>query len=174
MFSDQCSLIYLPRLIGKYKCFCEAIAKDRIRYSEYNKLERKNLDYLIEKRIVFVDENGYIRIKNYDKVLIYYWRCSIKKRKELDDMIETGLLFSESTLFSRNEQDYFNYYLNKSKFVDGLDIRNSNLHGTQKGDNKSEIHYKEYLQIMILLILVLIKINDDICLYEEIESKKTN
>ena len=81
-------------------------------------------------------------------------------------MINEGKLEFESTLFSRNEQDYFNYYLNMSEFIDGYDIRNSNLHGTQIGDRKSDIHYSRYLQILLLIILIVIKINDDICLSE--------
>ena len=84
----------------------------------------------------------------------------------LTKMINEGKLEFESTLFSRNEQDYFNYYLNMSEFIDGYDIRNSNLHGTQIGDRKSDIHYSRYLQILLLIILIVIKINDDICLSE--------
>ena len=52
-----------------------------------------------------------------------------------------------------------------SEFIDGHDIRNSNLHGTQIGDRKSDIHYSRYMQILLLLILVVLKINDDICLF---------
>ena len=29
----------------------------------------------------------------------------------------------ESTLFSKPEQDYLNYYLNKSEFINSLDLR---------------------------------------------------
>ena len=91
-------------------------------------------------------------------------------------MIEGGFLYINDSLFSKNEQDYFNYYLNKSEFVDGYDIRNANLHGTQEGDRKSNVHYTNYLQIMILLVLIVIKINDELCLYNSkfynVESNK--
>lgn len=41
------------------------------------------------------------------------------------------IIHFDSTLFSKPEQDYFNYFLNKSDFTNGLDLRNSYLHGTQ-------------------------------------------
>ena len=54
-----------------------------------------------------------------------------------------------------------------SEFIDGYDIRNSNLHGTQEGDRNSEIHKQKYMKIILLLILIVIKINDDFCLYAD-------
>lgn len=51
------------------------------------------------------------------------------------------------------------------ELIVGYDIRNSNLHGSQVGDIKSDVHYLRYIQILLLLILIVIKINDDICLY---------
>lgn len=175
LFSDQCMLIYLQRFTERYRSFCEVIVKEKVKYEEYNDYNKKILDWLIDKQIIFIDKGGYIQIKNINRVTIYkelndkevicYWRNSGEKRKEIDKMLDEGLLEVGNSLFSRNEQDYFDYYLNKSKFVDGYDIRNSNLHGTQEGDNKSDIHYSNYLQIMILLVLIIIKINDELCLY---------
>jgi len=40
------------------------------------------------------------------------------------------MIFFESSLFSKPEQRYFNYFLNKSEFTNGVDLRNSYLHGT--------------------------------------------
>lgn len=182
LFSNQCMLTYLPRFNEKYRNFCDVIARTKVRYDEYHEYERKILDWLINKKIIIVDKEGYIQIQNLNRIIIYkelnekevicYWKSSKEKRQELDIMINEGLLDVGNSLFSKNEQDYFNYYLNKSEFVDGYDIRNSNLHGTQVGDNKSDIHYTNYLQIMILLILIIIKINDELCLYNSPRYKK--
>lgn len=182
LFSNQCMLTYLPRFNEKYRNFCDVIVRTKVRYDEYHEYERKILDWLIDKKIIIVDKEGYIQIQNINRIIIYkelnekevicYWKSSNVKRKELNKMINEGLLDVGTSLFSRNEQDYFNYYLNKSEFVDGYDIRNSNLHGTQVGDNKSDIHYTNYLQVMILLILIIIKINDELCLYNSPGYKK--
>lgn len=175
LFSDQCMLKYLPSFKEKYSNFCEAIIRDKVRYDEYNEYERNSIDWLANKKLIFINEEGYIKIKNINRLIIYkelndkevicYWKNSKERIKELNIMIEEGLLYVNDSLFSKNEQDYFNYYLNKSEFVDGYDIRNANLHGTQEGDRKSDIHYTNYLQIMILLVLIVIKINDELCLY---------
>lgn len=71
----------------------------------------------------------------------------------------------ESTLFSRNEQDYFDYYLNKTKFTNGYDIRNKYLHGTNSNDKKQ--YEADYYRILKLIIIIIIKINDDLCIKED-------
>ena len=130
----------------------------------------------MEHSLIKINEEGFLKINNKERISIYaelhykevinYWKKPLKVKNEINKMINERKLEFESTLFSRNEQDYFNYYLNMSEFIDGYDIRNSNLHGTQIGDRKSDIHYSRYLQILLLIILIVIKINDDICLSE--------
>ena len=44
--------------------------------------------------------------------------------KRIDEYVSAGDLQYENTLFSRPEQDYLNYMLNKSEFSNGLDLRN--------------------------------------------------
>lgn len=58
-------------------------------------------------------------------------------------MEQEGLIYFESTLFSKMEQSYLNYYLNRSEFSNGLDLRNRYLHGTQgnPNDNGEHEHY---------------------------------
>lgn len=175
-FSDQCMLSYIEKKDKKYNNFLELLMKENIKCEEYPEYKKKDLDWLLNNDLIYINEEGYIKIKNEEKIIIYidlyykgvvnYWRKSSKIKQEIDKMIEEDKLEFESSLFSRDEQDYFNFYLNMSEFIDGYDIRNSNLHGTQVGDIKSDIHYSRYLQILLLLILIVIKINDDICLFE--------
>ena len=122
-------------------------------------------------------DNGYVKVKDRTKINIFadlyynevinYWHYSKNLRSIVDTLIENGILYAENTLFSKPEQDYFNYYLNMSEFVDGYDIRNSNLHGTQEGDRNSEIHKQKYMKIILLLVLIIIKINDDFWLHDD-------
>ena len=72
---------------------------------------------------------------------------------------------------SKNEVDYFNYYLNKRDFSNGLDLRNRYLHGTQpKRGADSDLHRINYYTLMMLLIVLVIKINDELCETKELPS----
>lgn len=78
---------------------------------------------------------------------------------------------AESSLLSRPEQDYFNYYLNKSSFNNSLDLRNMYVHGTQSNDSDNEnVHYTNYITFLKLFVLIIIKINDDLCTYDNLKS----
>lgn len=175
-FSDQCLLNYNPITNKSYGCFYELLRNIEMKYSDYNIHEQKMIDWLVDKELLVVD-NNYIKLKNKQLINIYadlyfndainYWRYPKQLRNIVDSLIEKGILYSENTLFSKPEQDYFNYYLNMSEFIDGFDIRNSNLHGSQSGDRNSEIHSSRYMIILQLLILIIIKINDDLCIYDE-------
>lgn len=175
-FSDQSLLNYNPITNKSYGCFYELLRNIEMKYSDYNIHEQKMIDWLVDKELLAVD-NNYIKLKNKPLINIYadlyfnevinYWRYPKQLRNIVDSLIERGILYSENTLFSKPEQDYFNYYLNMSEFIDGFDIRNSNLHGSQSGDRNSEIHSSRYMIILQLLILIVIKINDDLCIYDE-------
>ena len=175
-FSDQCLLNYNPITNKSYGCFYELLRNIEMKYSDYNIHEQKMIDWLVDKELLVVD-NNYIKLKNKPLINIYadlyfnevinYWRYPKQLRNIVDSLIEKEILYSENTLFSKPEQDYFNYYLNMSEFIDGFDIRNSNLHGSQSGDRNSEIHSSRYMIILQLLILIVIKINDDLCIYDE-------
>lgn len=175
-FSNQCMLAYLEKIEEKYDCFFKLIVKENIKYNDYQEYNKRDLDWLLQQNLIYINDEGYIKIRNQERIMIYaelhykevinYWKKNPKIKTEIDKMEKEGKLELESSLFSRKEQDYFNFYLNRSEFIDGYDIRNSNLHGTQVGDRKSDIHYSRYLQILLLVILIVIKINDDICLFE--------
>ena len=76
------------------------------------------------------------------------------------------MLRFESTLFSKPEQNYLNYFLNKSEFNNSLDLRNKYSHGTQPFGNE-EVHHSNYIIFLKLFILIIIKINDELCIKDE-------
>ena len=75
-----------------------------------------------------------------------------------------NLIKFESSLFSKPEQSYFNYYLNKSEFTNGFDLRNSYIHGTQPNPEEVKIHEQAYFSYLKLLVLALLKIDNDLFL----------
>ncbi len=65
-----------------------------------------------------------------------------------------------STLLSEPEQDYFNYIFNNSEFDNSIGLRNKYTHGNQSIDEDQ--NEKDYYTILRLLILIVMKINDEL------------
>lgn len=181
LFSDQCMLAYVEKIKKKYKNFYELLRKEKLKKEDIVKYEQASLQILIDEEYIYVDEKGYLNIKNkiqlallydvYSNDVISYWKLKAVQRKELDNLVQKGLLKFESTLFSKPEQDYLNYYLNKSEFINSLDLRNMYGHGTQPFGNEN-IHYGNYIRFLKLFILIIIKINDELCIKDELLHKK--
>lgn len=177
-FSAQCLLCYDNQNKKSYKNFYSRLKSEKVNYNSYHTYEKKILDDLVKKDIIAIDKKGYIIIKNLDLVKLYgelyykdfiiYWHADESIRKLIDSLITSGNLEFDNKLFSKYEVDYFNYHLNMKSFSDGNDIRNSNLHGTQKGDKDSSNNYDTYMKILFLLSLIIIKINDDICINDKL------
>lgn len=180
-FSDQCMLTYVKKLKKKYKNFYELITKEKIKKEDIVEYEQGTLQKLIDEKYISIDENGYLYIVNKIQILllkdvylnnvISYWKLKEVQRKELDNLIQKGLLKFESTLFSKEEQDYLNYYLNKSEFINSLDLRNMYGHGTQPFGDEN-IHHSNYIRFLKLFILIIIKINDELCTKDEFLDNK--
>lgn len=106
----------------------------------------------------------------YFNEVLSYNHLDENKQKAIDILLEKGILKYEDTLFSKPEQDYLNYILNMSEFSNGLDLRNKYLHGTQGSDEK--VHINDYFIFLRILILCILKINDEFCLEYEIKEFK--
>ncbi|CEN81263.1 hypothetical protein [Paraclostridium sordellii] len=175
LFSDQCMLSYIKRYEDKYKSFVELLIKENVCIDDYHECYKSNLNWLIDKGYISLSSEGYIRICDltkvyilkdlYDNEFISYWRYSHDMRVVVDNLESEGIVKFESSLFSKYECDYINYYLNKSSFNNGLDLRNMYSHGTQPSGEESEnIHKSNYIIFLRLFILIIIKINDEFCL----------
>ena len=78
-------------------------------------------------------------------------------------MKDDKLVYFHSSLFAQKEHEYFDYYLNKATFNNGIDLRNMYLHGSQPNKPEDEkIHMKNYWIILKLFVLCVMKINDDV------------
>lgn len=175
-FSDQCMLKYIERLKEKYNNFFDVIRNEKIKPEECQRFEQNNLNTLILKGYLEINKDGYLQFKNKEKIDIFrdinyngvacYWKYPSNYQKEIDNLINEGILRTGNTLFSEPEIDYLNYYLNKSEFNNGLDIRNMYIHGSQPGNSGSDsIHEVNYMRILKIFVLAIIKINDDLCTY---------
>ena len=181
LFSNQCMLNYNERKNKSYGSFYIRLLNEKVSKDEIVKYEQESLQKLIDFECVYINREGYITIRNKERIsilydlyingVVSYWKINDSMQKEIDDLVEKGILKFESTLFSRLEQNYLNYYLNKAKYTNSLDLRNMYEHGTQPfGDE--EIHHKNYIIFLKLFVLIIIKINDELCIINEIHNVK--
>lgn len=174
LFSNQSSIFYM-RSKGEYKNFLNLIIKEKVLRSDFQEYQLQRMGWLFDNNIISEDENGYLKFVDlnliyvlkelYYKDVLSYWHYPEEIKKVIENLGKQNHVCFESTLLSRNEQDYFDYYLNKTKFTNGHDIRNKYLHGTNSNDEKQ--YEADYYRILKLIVIIIIKINDDLCIKED-------
>lgn len=154
---------------GDHNLF-NTIRESRVSYNVYNEWQRECLDYLIGQGLIKKDKNGVLSFANegriaalydiyHDKV-ISYWNHPKIVKDEIDNMLASGMLFSEQTLFSKPEKEYLNFLLNDKQFTNGPAIRNTYAHGDQlQVDNAA--HETAYNYLLIVLVCILLKIESE-------------
>lgn len=181
-FSDQNLLAYVePFKESKYATLFELLANEQVLFSSYEDHQRPQIEYLIEKEFLSVDTDGFIQFVNPHRIAILkdlrdnevasFHHYSPDYRLEAQTMESEGLIKFESSLFTKPEQAYFNYLLNKSEFTNGVDLRNSYLHGTQANPEETRKHEYAYFTYLKLLFLILLKIEDDLAITSVIKSR---
>lgn len=177
-FSDQSGLYYIERYKDKNLNLYDRLRNESIEFDDFHDYQKHIISKLIQDNHLFIDSNGHIRIKleirmfliselNKNEV-ISYWHYREAIRNEIDEMVDENLLYYENTLFTKPELNYFNFYLNKKEFTNGLDIRNKYLHGTNTGSEKE--HENEYYILIKLIILALLKIEDDLIIKKKLSA----
>ena len=183
LFSDQAMLTYVDPFKDKqYRNFVDLLVnEEEIKFVNYEEYQDESLNYLIDKNYISVDEKSNIQVTNWNRILIlrdvfenevaslHHYPADIQD--EVIGMRNDGIVYFGGSLFSVPEQNYFNYYLNKSEFTNGHDLRNSYLHGTQANPTEIHLHENSYLLYLKLLILVIFKIEDDLLIYKNLKKK---
>ena len=85
-------------------------------------------------------------------------------RENIDKLEINGIVTTDNSLFTKGEQDYFNYVMNKSKFSNSLDLRNKYIHGTHTNDTQE--HKSNYLLFLKIIVILILKINSDLDMKE--------
>lgn len=175
LFSDQSSIFYLPNIEEEYKNFFELILSENLTRDNFKEHQLRRMQWLFDNNLIRVSNKGYIEFVDqkimyvlkelYYKEVMSYWHYPEEIQTLIEELYTRGLVDYEVSLFSRNEQDYLDYYLNKSKFTNGHDIRNRYLHGTNTNDEKQ--YEIDYYSILKLFVIIVLKINDDLCIKED-------
>lgn len=183
-FSDQSMLAYVkPYEDKQYGTLFDILTHEDVKFGNYEDFQKYRINYLIEKGLLSVDSKDYVQIANFERVLIlrdlyenevasyYHYEANYQKEAlmmESENIIEFG-----TSLFSKPEQSYFNYFLNKSEYTNGLDLRNSYVHGTQADPEKENEHEYAYLIYLKLVVLAMHKIDDDLCIFNALKKSRT-
>ena len=178
LFSDQ-TLLSWPQNsehnFEEYSTLFELLIKEKeIKITDFDEQQTESINWLINRGCLkLIQEEQYL-LMEYSKVAflkdiydngytcIYYnphWENMI------DRMIASGDIREKNTLFSEQEADYLNYELNKSVFSNGLDLRNKYAHSSYSRDEKQQ--QMDYMELLKLMILVITKINDEFCFWNE-------
>lgn len=168
-FSDQSHLSYTKRFESKYQCFYDLIINENVKLEDFEDFQKPTIEHLIN--IGYLKINSEYVALNQDIVIyligemhknevISYWNYPKEIRIVIDELIDKKLLTIENTLYTRQERDYLNYYLNKKEFTNGFDLRNKYLHGTNTFSENE--HERDYYRLIKIIILTLLKIEDDI------------
>lgn len=169
-------LSYNPEQNISEPSFFDMIRKHATYSSDYPEWAQSDLKWLIERGSISIDKNNLISIVfprilvlqdlyNHEVICTSHWN-----KEMIDKLVSSGDLRYGNSLFSEPEQKYFNYMLNKAEFSNGLDLRNRYIHGVNTLDEQQ--HNMDYIIILKLMIIIIIKINEEFCLaYPEQDAK---
>ena len=169
LFSDQSMLGYTKKTETRHSTFIEVLKKERTNRNDYELYQLNSIDLLVERNCIVVSEEGIYKLNPtkcsilkdlYDHDVICLYKLN-DTSGILKNMVSAGDLRIGNTLFSEPEIAFLNYELNKSVFSNGLDLRNKYAHATYpKNEDEQEKDYMELLKVMVLIIT---KINDELC-----------
>ena len=173
LFSDQALLGYTEKTKSKYATLFQLLSSEEMRESDFEPFQTTSLEWLVQRGSLWINDAGIVKLANprvhilkdlYEHdVLCLYWHNAWTS--QIDRMIELGDLREKATLFSQPEADYLDYMLNKSKFSDGLDLRNKYIHSTYS-TNETE-QQTDYIQLLKLMVLIITKMNDEFCIWKD-------
>lgn len=170
LFSDQSMMNYTEKTGSNYQTLPQLLLSENMRREDFAHYQQSNLDWLIKRGALYVADDGYLLINKARTVVLkdlfhnevicptYYGK---ELQQQVEVLVATGDMRYENTLFSKPEQDYLNYVLNKSEFSNGLDLRNKYSHDTCPLDEKTQS--QDYLELQKIMVLIIIKINEEFC-----------
>jgi hypothetical protein len=169
-FSDQSHLYYAKHFENKYHCLFDLLTNENVKLEYFENYQKDTIQSLINDGYLKLSNDEYVILNTeiliyligelHHKEVISYWNYPVQCRHVMDELIEMKLVTAENTLFSRQERNYFNFYLNKKEFTNGYDLRNKYSHGTNAFSEKE--HEFDYHRLLKLIILTLLKIDDDL------------
>ena len=185
LFSDQSMLSFVePFKDNHYVSFFQMLAEQdgKIPYENYANYQKGDIDYLIGEGYLSINEKGLLCVEKKMEIVLLkqlyeYHSCPLLAfgtygQEILQEMAEKGWLETDNHLLSLEERNYFDYYMYNSPYTNGPALRNRYVHGTSGSPNQDYKHRSAYNRLLILLILELLKIEDDLILRKTLEAEQ--
>lgn len=168
-FNSISYLFDYKRYRNKYQNFYQVILNEDVNIEQFKDNKREYLQHFLDNNHLKLDEEGIIRFVNKERLIIIgylrkfevisYWHYPKIIRDEIDIMAESKIVKFSNKLFTKAENEYFDFYLN-NRYSNGLWLRNKYVHATNSHDEvEQESDYKILLKLFVLLVL---KIEDDL------------
>ena len=172
LFSDQ-SLMFYQKEGKRYKSAYEALIDHMINYDELKPFQKTDVDYLIEKKILWLDKNRNIIFSSRQLFILYDLYLNeficLKYYGDYEEDIcflrNNNLIRVDSSLLAIPEQNYYNYIFNNAEFDNAKDLRNKYAHGNQTMNEKTM--QDDYLTMLRMMILLILKINEEFSLVDD-------
>lgn len=169
-FSDQSHMYYTETFGTKHTNLFDLLTEEKVKIDDFANYQKDTIQSLIKDGYLKINKEKNVEIDNITFIyiireihrngLLNYWHYPKFVRDEIDLQIDDKKLFVENTLFSEEEVKYLNFYLNQKIYTNGYDLRNKYSHGTNTQSEQK--HKNDYYLILKIIILVLLKIEDDI------------
>ncbi len=181
LFSSQSMLYYLEEF-PNYRNLYNLISKENVNYNLFKPYQKNEIDYLVNLGYLNIDKNNYLKITDQESMfvlqvlyledVISFWHYPEKTRNAILGLYDQGIVKFQNKLFTEEEKKYLNFHLNQKEFSNGLDLRNKYLHGTNSSSTEDQEH--NYYLLLKILILVVLKIKDDLILEKMVRETGAN
>ncbi len=171
LFSDQSSIHFINKDLNAIN-FVQLVLNHQLHYGDLHHYQTGAVDWLTAKGLVAVDD-GIISFRSLLPILVLrdinmyeagpFGHYDLEKTAA-EHLVDAGWLDFRSTLLSPTEASYFNFFLNKSEFSDGHDLRNRYLHGTNPNPEDEKSHRTAYMLLLRLTVSLVLKMHDDFVL----------
>lgn len=169
-FSDQSHMYYTETFGTKHSNLFDLLTQETVNIEDFANYQKDTIQSLVKDGYLRINKENNVEIDKITFIyiireihrneLLSYWHYPKFVRDEIDLLIEEKKLFVENTLFSKEEVKYLNFYLNQKIYTNGYDLRNKYSHGTNTQSEQK--HKNDYYLILKIIILSLLKIEDDI------------
>ena len=182
LFSDQCPLYFDSKAnesVANVNSFFELIQRKKVRVSSCRDENKNSITKLVKLGLIRINESDEIEIGDQIKLtilrelhfheVISRWCYPDSVQTIFQEWIDMGILAEDSTLLSHPEANYFSYMLNREKYCNGPQLRNQYLHGNGQLIIDERIHEENYIKLLKLMTILVIKINDDFSLRDALK-----
>ena len=171
LFSDQSGLTYISDDLQASNLF-SLIVKNDIPLKLIPDYNQEKIKFLIQKKVLKT-KNGLLKFSSTDELLLLillnvfpfveYQNLKEGVKQVVDKYVKKKYLQYGNSLLSKTEAQYFNYYLNRVEFDNGLNLRNNYAHGSKPAKKEESEYIYHYNIGLMLFVLLVIKINDEFC-----------